>query len=197
MDLPDRLARQEFSAYFRRSRTAMLLVDDERRYVAINEAACRLLGVEAADLIGMTIDDLTPPEDRAQIPGLWRAFLSEGVLEGPYELVLPSDGRRLLVNLSATANVETSMHLSLMVPAGESDTREARPGAGGGTPISPRELEVLRLVALGLANGEIASQLGISPETVRNHVRNARDKLGARTKAHAVALAFQRRLFEH
>jgi len=58
-------------------------------------------------------------------------------------------------------------------------------------------LEVLRLVALGLANGEIASQLGISPETVRNHVRNARDKLGAQTKAHAVALAFQRRLFEH
>jgi len=56
-------------------------------------------------------------------------------------------------------------------------------------------VEVLRLVALGLANVEIGNQLDISSETVRNHVRNAREKLGARTKAHAVALAFQRSLF--
>ena len=63
-------------------------------------------------------------------------------------------------------------------------------------PISPRELEVLRLVALGRSNGDIASQLGISSDTVRNHIRNARDKLGAKTKSHAIALAFQRGLFE-
>ena len=60
--------------------------------------------------------------------------------------------------------------------------------------ISPRELEVMRLLALGNTNAEIGEQLGISPETVRNHIRNGRDRLGARTKAHAIALAFQHRL---
>ena len=39
---------------------------------------------------------------------------------------------------------------------------------------------------------EIAVRLAISPETVRNHVRSARTKLGARTRAHATALAIAR-----
>jgi DNA-binding CsgD family transcriptional regulator len=52
-----------------------------------------------------------------------------------------------------------------------------------------REREVLALLATGATDGEIADVLGLSPATVQTHVRNAKTKLGARTRAQAVALA--------
>ena len=58
--------------------------------------------------------------------------------------------------------------------------------------LSPREREIMGLLALGLTGEEIAQRLTVSPETVRTHVRNAMDKLGARTRAHAIAIAVQR-----
>ncbi len=65
-----------------------------------------------------------------------------------------------------------------------------RGGEAAGTPrIAPRELEVLRLVAQGRGTHEIADDLGISPHTVRNHVRHFRTKLKARTKLEAVLTA--------
>jgi DNA-binding CsgD family transcriptional regulator len=64
------------------------------------------------------------------------------------------------------------------------------------TPLSARETQVLRQLALGLSPTEIAAQLGISGDTARNHLRNARAKLGAKTRVHAVALALERGLIE-
>jgi DNA-binding CsgD family transcriptional regulator len=55
--------------------------------------------------------------------------------------------------------------------------------------LTPRELEVLRLVAQGLNNGEIADRLVLSPHTVHRHVANARTKLGLRSRAAVVAYA--------
>ena len=54
--------------------------------------------------------------------------------------------------------------------------------------LSPREREILELLAGGLNGEEVAQRLVISAETVRTHVRNAMNKLRARTRAHAVAL---------
>lgn len=55
--------------------------------------------------------------------------------------------------------------------------------------LTPREAEVLRLVAAGLQSGDIATSLGVSMSTIRTHVEHARDKLGATTRAEAVARA--------
>ena len=52
--------------------------------------------------------------------------------------------------------------------------------------LTRRELEVLRLVALGWETSRIAEELGISGHTVRNHIRNLRHKLDASTKLDAV-----------
>ncbi len=75
---------------------------------------------------------------------------------------------------------------------------EATPGQAATTPhppgtprIAPRELEVLRLVAQGRSTHGIAEDLGISPHTVRNHVRHFRRKLEARTKLEAVLTAMR------
>jgi DNA-binding NarL/FixJ family response regulator len=58
--------------------------------------------------------------------------------------------------------------------------------------LSPREREIMGLLSQGLSGEEAAKQLFLSSETVRTHVRNAMTKLGAATRAHAVALAIQR-----
>jgi DNA-binding NarL/FixJ family response regulator len=57
--------------------------------------------------------------------------------------------------------------------------------------LSAREREILRLLADGLNNEEIGRRLYISHETVRTHLRKAMGKLGANTRAHAVALALR------
>jgi len=60
----------------------------------------------------------------------------------------------------------------------------------GGDRLTPREREVLRLIADGLGNEQIGTRLFISPQTVRTHVGKAMEKLevGSRTEAVAVAL---------
>lgn len=57
--------------------------------------------------------------------------------------------------------------------------------------LSDREVEVLRLVAQGLANKEIADQLDLSEHTVKSHLRNILEKLQLRSRAHAAAYAVQ------
>jgi DNA-binding CsgD family transcriptional regulator len=57
------------------------------------------------------------------------------------------------------------------------------------TDLSARELEVLRLVAAGLSDAEIADQLVLSPHTVHRHVANIRTKLGLPSRAAAAAHA--------
>jgi DNA-binding NarL/FixJ family response regulator len=60
-------------------------------------------------------------------------------------------------------------------------------------PLRPREREVLRLVADGFSNGEIAAHLYVSEETVKSEIRTILAALGARTRAHAVFLALRAR----
>lgn len=62
--------------------------------------------------------------------------------------------------------------------------------------LSPRERQVLAMLATGDNVNEIAATLVLSPLTVRTHVRNAKDKLQARTTAHAVAIALDERVLD-
>ena len=59
--------------------------------------------------------------------------------------------------------------------------------------LSPREREILDLLAQGLTGAQAAKRLCISPETVRTHIRNAMAKLEAETRVHAIALALHQK----
>lgn len=63
-------------------------------------------------------------------------------------------------------------------------------------PLTPRETEVLRLVATGNANKLIADHLSITEETVKGHVKNILAKLGANDRTHAVTIGLKRGIIE-
>jgi len=58
--------------------------------------------------------------------------------------------------------------------------------------LTPREVEVLSLIARGLGNKEVADELGTSDGTIRIHVQHILSKLGASDRTHAVSIALQR-----
>ena len=62
--------------------------------------------------------------------------------------------------------------------------------------LTPRETDVLRLIAAGNANKEIATQLGLTEETVKSHVKNILGKLDANDRTHAVTIGLKRGVIE-
>ena len=62
--------------------------------------------------------------------------------------------------------------------------------------LTPREIDVLRLIASGNANKEIAEQLSIGEASVKSHVANILSKLGAKDRAHAVTIGLRRGIIE-
>jgi DNA-binding CsgD family transcriptional regulator len=97
------------------------------------------------------------------------------------------------IQYAATTEVVTGRRLTLFVELNSSrwGVQFRRPlfGRHSGESLSRREIEVVRLVALGMTSREIARELQIAPHTVRTHVRNAMMKTGARSRAHLVAKA--------
>ena len=66
----------------------------------------------------------------------------------------------------------------------------------GDEALTSREIDVLRLIAAGAANKEIAAQLSISEETVKSRVKNILLKLGANDRTHAVTIGLKRGIIE-
>ena len=62
--------------------------------------------------------------------------------------------------------------------------------------MSPREIDVLRLIAAGNSNKLIADQLSIGEATTKSHVANILSKLGANDRTHAVTIALKRGIIE-
>jgi DNA-binding NarL/FixJ family response regulator len=71
------------------------------------------------------------------------------------------------------------------------DTHSGEPGNGQSPPLTPRELEILRMVAAGRSPREVAAELVISPKTVASHLQRIITKLSVHSRAQAVARAYE------
>jgi PAS domain S-box-containing protein len=180
-----------FATAFRQSRNAMVLVDDRRRIVDINGAFVKLLGYGRDALVGRMVYDVVVEGPLAS-PEEWAALLPTGRFTGEADL-LPADGGAVSVQWAATVETVTGRRLVLFVALSTSRWGRAfrRPLEPELEPraLSRREREVVALVARGQTGPEIADELHIAHDTVRTHVRNAMEKLSARSRAHLVAKA--------
>jgi PAS domain S-box-containing protein len=180
-----------FSTAFKRSRNAMVLLDDHRRHVEVNGAYLALLGYSRREIIGRPVYEFVPGGPIAS-PAEWRATLARGEFTGEAEL-LCADGDTVSVQYAAQTEVVTGRRLVLFVVLSTSRWgrrfRRDVPAAVEQQALSDRQREIVRLVALGNTGPEIADELQIAHDTVRTHVRNAMVKTGARSRAHLVAKA--------
>jgi DNA-binding NarL/FixJ family response regulator len=87
-------------------------------------------------------------------------------------LLAPSITRRLVERFAPDASARPAMHADL-------------------SELTPRELEVLRLLARGLSNAELATELTLSEATVKTHVGRILTKLQLRDRVQAVVLAYE------
>jgi NarL family two-component system response regulator LiaR len=96
------------------------------------------------------------------------------------------------LGLKLTGTRERIVVKEVPVPAGEPFVPDERKREGLG--ITPREMEILGLIATGLSNREIADRLFVSENTVKTHSSRLFDKLGAKRRTQAVQLGKTARL---
>jgi DNA-binding NarL/FixJ family response regulator len=96
--------------------------------------------------------------------------------------------------VQAAANHETLLdavvHARLLATAGQV-SRAGQAAVSPPADLTPREAEVLSLVARGLSNGEIAEALVVSEATIKTHINHIFTKIGARDRAQAVHYAYE------
>jgi PAS domain-containing protein/DNA-binding CsgD family transcriptional regulator len=183
-----------FRAAFENSPQACLIADGDRRFVAGNRAARRFLGISAEELTKRRVDDFAPPEVRPELERVWARFLERGALQGFCPMMVAHELRRT-VQFTAKAGIAPGRHMSVFsaAPPNRQQAELVLSDGAGNESLSPREREVLTLLARGASGESVAEYTELSPETVRTHVRNAMKKLDAHSRSHAVALAMKRR----
>jgi HD-GYP domain-containing protein (c-di-GMP phosphodiesterase class II) len=101
------------------------------------------------------------------------------------------DTERVLLDDARTGALDADAVRAVLAVAGHDAAVERPPPPAG---LTPREVEVLRLVAAGRTNRQIAAELTISPRTAEQHVQNLYAKIGASTRAAAALFAMEHQL---
>jgi PAS domain S-box-containing protein len=166
------------------------LHDVKGRFLHVNEAAERASGKTNAQWLGRHFTEPLPPEVREQVAAQFRRAVERGE---------STDFETVFVDASGQLRGVRAQHLPLRfdgVIVGvlilAFDARRPMSALTALEPqprLTPRQREILGLIASGLSTAEIATQLTISPETVRNHLRSLFSELHVHTRLEAIAAA--------
>lgn len=166
------------------------LHDVEGRFVHMNVAAERASGSSNAQLLGRHFTELLAPGARENVEAQFRRAVECGE---------PTDFETVFVDARGNLRGVRAQHLPLRYgdeivgvlilafdvrrPPSTLIVLEPPPQ------LTPRQREVLELIAAGLSTSEIASKLTVSPETVRNHLRSVFSELNVHTRLEAIVAA--------
>jgi DNA-binding CsgD family transcriptional regulator len=162
------------------------VLDRNGRVRWLNAAAITLVG----DARGRPFTTLIAPEDVPRARARFADRLRGAALPADFAVdLITVGGGRARVEISSVALQSRDHHaigvfgLAVRVAGGERD------GGHAEHPLTPRQVQVLRLLATGSSTEQIAATLHLSRETVRNHVRHILRALDARSRLEAVAIA--------
>lgn len=182
---------------------AVIATDARGVVCAWNARAATLYGWSRGEALGRPIGELTVPADGQDHAEEIMAALARGeTWQGTFRL-RRKDGSTFTAFVKDSPILDEKGELigivGVSIEIGDPELGRAVRAlvADGHQPqfarrartLSPREREVLGLLARGLTGEQIADRLVLSPETVRTHIRNAREKLGASTRVEAVTMA--------
>jgi PAS domain S-box-containing protein len=164
------------------------LHDVDGRFLRVNEAAERASGRSNAQWLGRHFLEPLPPEARKSVAAHFRRAVERGE---------PADFETVFIDASGHLRGVRAQHLPLrsgdeivgvLILAFNARRRPSEPTGLEPQPrLTPRQEEILGLIAAGLSTSEIAAQLSISPETVRNHLRSLFAELNVHTRLEAMA----------
>jgi DNA-binding CsgD family transcriptional regulator len=169
-----------------------LLICNDHCYREANMASRLFLRRTVGELRSLTTYDLVPPRQHPTFVARCARLRSDGEVAGSASMRTP-DGAEIPVDFRGAANVLPGIHLLLWMPSRWADDEldrgleePRRPAAGR---LTVRERDVLAQVAAGATLEQIAEQRNVAVSTVRTQLRNGMRRLGARHRAHAVAIA--------
>jgi PAS domain S-box-containing protein len=164
------------------------LHDVDGRFVHLNAAAERAIGLSRAQLLGRHFTDPVPQEARENVAEQFRRAVECGQ---------PTDFETVFIDASGQLRGVRAQHLPLC--SGDAIVgvlilafAARRPPSVGPDPqprLTPRQREILNLIAAGLSTSEMAEKLSISTETVRNHLRSVFAELDVHTRLEAITTA--------
>jgi PAS domain S-box-containing protein len=159
--------------------------NDLRGTIRWQNAAARAV---AGDLRGLHYSAAVPPEELARARETWAAVTLSGATRRRTGSYRAADGE--LVDLEVIVSpIRVDGHVvgvfGIAIPC------NGLPRKAATEQLSPRQLDVLRLLVQAKSTSEIASELNLASETVRNHVRRLLKALGARSRLEATIVALR------
>ena len=157
--------------------------------VWVNPAARRRVG----DVRGRQFSSIVAPEDKERSLELFsrKVVGSESVTDGEF-VVVDLNGDRVTIEVSSVPLLRGKRVVGVF---GQVTSERDTPPLPELPHLTPRQSEVLRMLERGRSTRQIAEELHLSPETVRNHVRHVLRALGVHSRLEAVTLARGQRLF--
>jgi DNA-binding CsgD family transcriptional regulator len=147
----------------------------------LNAAAREIVG----DAVGSDITDVVDVEPGAARTRLQRRLAREDERDHSV-VVMDSEGRKTRLEISSVPVGNGHRAIGMF---GLAVRRDAVPRRAQRSPLTPRQHEVLELLAEGTSTSGIAVRLTLSEQTVRNHVRDILQRLGANSRLGAIATA--------
>jgi PAS domain S-box-containing protein len=149
----------------------------------VNPAAQRLVG----DVRGRQFTSVVAPEERRHAREVFaQKVVGTTVATDAESVLLDKEGNRIAVEISSAQLRRGEQVIGVF---GHLAHRPADPPVRAHPALTPRQTEVLRLLEHGRSTGQIAAELHLSRETVRNHVRHILRALGVHSRLEAVAVA--------